>query len=301
MSRSILAIVGPTASGKTTLALTVAKEKNGELISADSRQIYQGLSVGTAKPAGSWTPSDAGGTHYAVDGILHHLVDCVSPDQAFSAAEFSRRAAVIVHAIFARGRVPIFVGGTGFYLAAFEKGLSPLPSANPTIREKLRRIAEERGRSYLHAQLAHVDAESAGKIPANNWHRVIRALEVFELSGRPLSEWHRVENSRPRPRPFTLDYQGIDIDFSELEKRIAARCHAMLRGGMIEETQALLARGFASNCFGLSALGYPRVIDYLEKRIDREQLAAQLILETRQYAKRQMTWFRHQAGVVWKK
>lgn len=293
----ILAIVGPTASGKTELALRLAWEENGELISADSRQVYRYLSVGTAKPQGIWQ-----GSVYRVDRIPYHLVDICDPTETFSAAEFARQATQLIGEIRARDKTPIIVGGTGFYLKALTEGLAPLPPANLTLRERLKAEAERSGRAALHAKLAAVDPVAAEKIPANNIQRLIRALEVHELTGIPLSEWHAT-HQRDMKRSgdtWTLRCIGIEHSKEALIKRIEERCHAMVEGGMIQETELLVKKGYKASCPALSGLGYPHVMAHLSSKISKAALLRNLIQDTRQYAKRQLTWFRHQMEVEWK-
>lgn len=299
MSRHpITVIVGPTASGKTVHALRLAQETNGEIISIDSRQIYRGLPIGTAAPLGRWTAGV-----YQVEGIPYHLVDCVAPTEPFSAAMFVEQAEALIQDIEARGKTPLLAGGTGFYLSALIGGLAPLPSADAGVRAELRAIADAKGRPFLHAQLAQVDPEAAAAIPANNIHRVIRALEVHRLSGKPLSAWHREHHAERTAAQGQNRFRilGLDPGVDELRRRIDARSVAMLNGGMIEETQAALRAGIPETSPGLSGLGYPRVIAYLKNAIPKEETLRLLIQDTRQYAKRQRTWFRTQLTVEWQK
>jgi tRNA dimethylallyltransferase len=304
MHSEVLAIVGPTASGKTDLALHLARERNGEIISVDSRQIYRDLSIGTAKPIGRWQsgPTPDTGT-YIVQDIPYHMVDFLPPSESFSAARFADYAEEKIQDIQNRGKTPILAGGTGFYLKALMGGLAPLPSADPAIRADLQAIADAKGRPFLHAELARVDPEAAAEIPFNNIHRVVRALEVFRLSGKPLSHWHREHRSAqaesPAKKRFTI--WGLDPGVERLKDRIALRCTAMIDHGMIEETRALLAQGIPENSPALSGLGYPRVIAYLKDALSKDALLRFLIQDTRQYAKRQRTWFRTQLEVTWKK
>ncbi len=302
---SILAIVGPTASGKTDLALKLAVSKNAELISVDSRQIYKHLSVGTAKPEGTWT----NGT-YSVQDIPYHLLDIWDPARPFSAADFVRLCTEKISEIQKRGKQAILVGGTGLYFKALSEGLAPLPPADPMIRARLKREAEEKGRAHLHHRLSKIDPEAALKIPANNIQRLIRALEVFELTGKPISEWHKEHSSRlsspaaDKPSSPTvagggLNFVGIDIPRPELVKRIERRSQAMIRDGMVEETKALLERGYGERSPALTGLGYPRILSYLKGILSKDECLTLLIQDTRQYAKRQMTWFRHQLPVQW--
>ena len=283
MPQELLAIVGPTASGKTELGLRLAREQNGELISVDSRQVYRYLSIGTAKPPKSDIP--------------YHLIDFLEPSENFSAADFVTLASEKVTQIQARNKTPIFVGGTGLYYKALTEGLAALPPENPGIRSRLKKEAEERGRDSLHRRLATIDPEAAKNIPANNIHRLIRALEVYEVTGRPISLWH----GEHRKTGLSLNFVGIDLPREELVRRIEVRCRTMIREGMIEETQALLKQGFPESCPALTGLGYPRIISMLKGTISKDDCLKLLIQDTRQYAKRQMTWFRHQLQVKWKK
>jgi tRNA dimethylallyltransferase len=289
-----IAVVGPTASGKTEWGLALAKEHNGEIVSVDSRQVYRHLRVGTAKPAGGW---EAG--VYRVRGIPYHLVDIWEPDQPFTPADFIRHAGKAIEAIEKRGKRPILVGGTGMYLKALLEGLAPLPPADPAVRKELRAFADRHGRAELHAELARVDPEAARRIPANNIQRVLRALEVHRLTGKPISRWHQDHQADRTPDAPHWEILGVDRPREELHHRIADRCREMLEGGLIEETQAVLKRGVAAQAPGLTGLGYPRVIEFLEGKITKEALLNLLMRDTRQYAKRQMTWFRHQIKVTW--
>jgi tRNA dimethylallyltransferase len=298
----ILAIVGATASGKTDMALKRAQTEEGELISVDSRQIYQHLSVGTAKPCGKWSVIRGKPTYHvpltpdSAVTIPYHLVDIWDPAKAFSAADFIRLAAEKIQEIQARGKKPILVGGTGLYFNALYKGLAPLPTASEAIRRRLNEEAEKKGRAHLHDRLARIDPEAAAKIPANNIQRLVRALEVHELTGKPISFWHK---EHVPPADFDIDFVGIEIPRVELVKRIEKRCHEMMAHGMIEETQALLSKGYKKTAPALTGLGYPRIISFLEGSISKEECLSLLIQDTRQYAKRQMTWFRRQLPVQW--
>jgi tRNA dimethylallyltransferase len=225
----------------------------------------------------------------------------LDPSKSFSAAEFVRLATEKAAGIRTRGKTPLFVGGTGLYFKALTEGLAPLPPANPAIRAHLKKEAEDKGRDFLHQRLAHVDAESAKKIPVNNIQRLIRALEVYELTGKSISAWHadHQKEEKTKEGKLPLRFIGIDPPREELLQRIEARCRTMLEEGMIEETQALLKKGGQDAWPALSGLGYPRVIDYLKGTISKEDCLTLLIQDTRQYAKRQRTWFRHQLPVTW--
>jgi tRNA dimethylallyltransferase len=280
----LLAVVGPTASGKTELGLRFARERHGEIISVDSRQVYRYLNVGTAKPLE---------THE----ISYHLIDFLDPDQFFSAAQFVTLATEKVRDIQARGKIPIFVGGTGLYFKALTEGLAPLPLASSELRDRLKKVAAEKGREYLHKNLLTIDPAAAQKIPANNIQRLVRALEVYELTGKSISQWHKDHQKNG----LAIKFVGINLSRAELHQRIEARCRMMMDQGMIEETQHVLDQGYAPSCPALSGLGYPRVIAYLNGKLSKDECLRLLIQDTRQYAKRQMTWFRHQVPVQWKK
>nr|AEQ20589.1 tRNA delta(2)-isopentenylpyrophosphate transferase [uncultured bacterium CSLF42] len=298
----ILGVVGPTGSGKTSFGLQWARAHRGEIISADSRQLYRYLAIGTAKPAGTWT---AAPPCYRVEGIPYHLVDFLNPDERFSAAEFARIAEAKIQEILNRGHTPILVGGTGFYFKALKEGLAPLPKAQPSIREELRALAERKGRPHLHSELAKVDPEAAVAIPANNLHRVIRALEVYRSTGKPISQWHREHAERKASAVAPSRFYriiGLDPGKEILDQRLEQRCAEMITRGMIEETQEVLAKGYSRDCPALSGLGYPRVVAFLKDELSKQDMLQGLIQDTRQYAKRQRTWFRHQLQVdEWKR
>jgi tRNA dimethylallyltransferase len=296
--KPLLAIVGPTASGKTDVALRLAKERHGEIISVDSRQIYQKLRIGTAKPAGVWKHDQ-----YWVDGVPYHLVDIWDPAKAFTAADFIRLAEKKIQDVRERKREPILVGGTGLYFKALLDGLASLPPRNEKLRSEMLLYAEQKGRAELHARLSEVDPVAAREIPANNIQRVLRALEVFQLTGKPISQWHSEHRDQRAKEGHRIVIQmvGIDRSLKELEQRIAGRCQAMLREGLVEETETLLKDGYSDSCPGLSGLGYPRVVKFLSRELSKDEMLELIIRDTRQYAKRQLTWFRGQHQVRWTK
>ena len=290
----MIVIVGPTASGKTALGLEIARRKNGEIISADSRQVYRGLDCGTAKPRGFWQDRPPRGKTYLVEDIPYHLVDFLDPSERMDAARFVVMAREKIAEIQGRGKVPIVVGGTGLYVKALFDGLDPLPPKNPEIREKLAEEAQDNGREWLHERLAKVDPEAASRIPAGNIQRVVRALEVYELTGKPISSlW-----SGPKSDGGAAAYFGIQWERNALKERIEQRCHSILPG-MIDEVRRLVPERYTGREPGFQSLGYPEVLKHLAGEMTLEEALRSMIRSTMDYAKRQATWFRRQAAVRW--
>ena len=282
----LLALVGPTAGGKTELALALAPELDAEIVSVDSRQVYRRLDVGTAKP----DPA-------ARAAVPHHLLDVVEPDEPYDAARFARDARVAVADVLARGRRVLLVGGSGLYLRALTEGLCPAPPADAAVRAALAGELAVRGVAALHEELHAHDPEAAARIAARDAVRIVRALEVLRLTGRPLSEWQRAHAFADRP--YDVLVQVLCPSPDELERRIARRCAAMWEGGLLAETEAVLAAGFAPELRPLQAIGYREAQAHLRGTLDRDQAVERMRLATRQYAKRQRTWFRALAGASW--
>lgn len=283
--KQVIAIVGPTASGKSAVALAFAGKTGGEIVNADSRQIYRFLDAGTSKPDGNDR-----------EIVPHHLYDFLLPGEPYSAGEYARQAGRTLSDILMRGKTPVVVGGTGLYVRALFDGLARLPMRDENFRSAMTAISREQGRDALHERLVAVDPVSAARIPAQNIQRVIRALEVHSLTGRPLSVLHR-DQAADRP-PFQPRYFGIHWDRTILKERIATRCRDILPG-MIEETERLLARGFRDSDPGFQSLGYRSVIRFLKGETSRDRLLETLTLDTFHYAKRQMTWFRKEKKIRW--
>jgi tRNA dimethylallyltransferase len=285
----ILAIVGPTAGGKTALSLALARALDGEVICCDSMQIYRGMDIGTAKP----TPEE-------MAGIPHHLLDVADPADAFSVNDYVVRAQAAVQDILSRGKLPVFCGGTGLYLDAFLRGgLPETPPADPALRERLNAEADENGEEALHARLAAVDPESAETVHKNNRRRVIRALEIFELTGVPKSEWDRRSNTVP----MRYNAAVLGLRFSNralLNARIAQRVEQMLEDGLLQETKALADAGvFESSPTAAAAIGYKELLPFLRGECELAAATEELKTATRRYAKRQMTWFGAKPYVHW--
>jgi tRNA dimethylallyltransferase len=275
----LLAIVGPTASGKTALALALADRLGGEVVSADSVQIYRAFDAGSGKP-----------TAEELLRVPHHLVSAIDPFDPIDAAAWAELASGTIAKIRARGRVPIVCGGTFLWIKALVFGLAEAPAANAAIRDRHRAIAQSEGRACLHERLRTVDADSAARLHPNDFVRISRALEVYELSGKALSEWqkeHGFERVRHRARLVAVAH-----DPAALTERIRARVAAWLDRGWIEEVEALQARGYGA-ARAMGSVGYAQVCAMLEGRLARSELAGAIVRATRVFARRQRTWLAH--------
>ncbi len=285
MKRRVLAIVGPTAVGKTALTLRLAEKLGGEVISADSMQVYRGMDVGTAKP----TPAER-------TRVPHHLIDVCEPGEAFSAADYQRLARAAVEDIAGRGRLAIFSGGTGMYIRAAIDDYNFITINNDwRVRDELRQEAREAGLSQLYARLADVDPQVAARVHQNDERRIVRALEVFATTGRPLSYWEAQKDARQAI--YHAVFIGLRRPRAELYARIDRRVDAMVAMGLVDEVRALLHRGMGFVAH--QALGYKEVIPFLEGRCTLGEMKENIKRETRRYAKRQLTWFRGDARVQW--
>lgn len=285
--RPILAVVGPTASGKSELGIALAEAFDGEIINCDSVQLYRGLYVGTAK-----VPPEKR------RGIPHHLIDVLDPTEHFTAGEYARRALSVIEEIEARGKLAILVGGTGFYIRALRQPLFPSPPTDLVLRERLKRILQRRGPQHLHRMLARVDPEAAARISPRDWARTTRALEYFFQTGRRISE-----AQRERPDPPSLAHRlhliALNPPREELYRRINRRAEEMFARGWVEEVQALLRSGVPETAKALQAHGYRRIVQYLRGEISLAQARELTQRDVRHYAKRQLTWFRREPNVIW--
>ncbi len=282
----LLVICGPTASGKTSLALGLAASAPIEVISADSRQVYRGLDVGTAKP-----------TAAEQRRLPHHLIDVVDPDQTFSAYQFVRGARAALADVRARGRIPVVVGGSGFYVGALLSG-SPLGAAapDPKLRERLERELQAEGPHALVRRLHELDPARAAAIDPRNARRLIRAIEVASARVRSATQPRRDAGGAPVPA-VTI---GLAVDPHDLARRIARRAERMFDDGLLDEAQALRERGYAPDLPALSGVGYREALACLDGALTRAQAVTRTVERTRQYARRQRTWFRHQLAVDWR-
>jgi tRNA dimethylallyltransferase len=277
---------GPTASGKTAIGLELARQLNAEIVSLDSMAVYRGLDIGTAKPM----PEER-------QKVPHHLIDVIEPDQEFSLAQYLAAAERTAAEITKRGRQTLFVGGTPLYLKALLRGIFEGPPADWALRRRWQTEAEARGGEWLHQQLLGVDPVAASRLHANDTRRLIRALEVYEKTGRPISEWQQqFDAARPAGacRVFVLDWPR-----EQLYARIDRRVEAMFAAGLVTEVQALLAAGKQLSLTARQALGYREVLEHLARERDFADTIALVKTRTRQFAKRQLTWFRSLSECRW--
>lgn len=281
----LIVLIGPTAVGKTNLSIALAKAFNGEIISGDSMQIYKGLDIGTAKI----TPEE-------MSGIVHHLIDIKDPQEGFSAAEFQRIVRSKISDISSRGKLPIIAGGTGLYIqsAICDYQFSDEPG-DPAFRETMEARAHAGFAGELYAELKSVDPESAEHIHPNNVRRVIRALEIYRCTGRPMSEYRK---NQQQELLYNAAIIGLTMDRAKLYERINLRVDQMLEQGLLEEVKALHSRGIR-DVQSVQAIGYKELYDYLDRRIPFPEAVEQLKQNSRRYAKRQLTWFRNKMPVNW--
>ena len=286
MTPGVILIMGATATGKTELALAIAERFDVEIISVDSALIFRGMNIGTAKPDAELLAS-----------VPHHLVDIIDPADAWSVWDFVEQSRRLVAEISARGRIPLLVGGTMMYFNAFESGLNRLPAADPLLRQRFEREAREQGLGALHQRLASIDPASAGRIRDSDTQRIQRALEVFEITGIPLSQLQQQETAG-----FSGQVEKIMLaanDRAALHQRIESRFHRMLQQGFVEEVEGLRQRGDLDLSMpSMRCVGYRQIWQYLDGDFDRQQMIDRAIAATRQLAKRQITWLRKQTDAV---
>jgi tRNA dimethylallyltransferase len=272
-------LLGPTASGKSALAMRLAEKIPLEIVSVDSAQVYRGMDIGTAKPSAKDRAA-----------VPHHLIDIRDPSEPYSAADFVRDATVAIHEIRGRGKLPLLVGGTMLYAKALREGLSDLPSADPIVRKQIEAEARELGWPALHARLAHVDPSTAARLKPNDSQRVQRALEIYEITGMPMSEL-LVEVQASKLKLVTIAL--VPTDRTGLHRRIEQRFDAMLAAGFIDEVRALHARGdMHADLPALRSVGYRQAWSLIEGKLSFAEFRAAVIAATRQLAKRQFTWLR---------
>lgn len=282
----LVTIVGPTGSGKSTLGWHLAKEFGGEIISADSVQVYRGLDIGSAKPSAEQRRL-----------VIHHLIDILDLNEEYSAAQFRDQAKAIIQNLHKK-KIPIFViGGTGLYLKALTGGIFRGPGADPHLRQTFLRRAKEDGIEMLHRELSRVDRKAASRIHPRDTIRIIRALEVYHTSGRPISVFQKEHGFAEKD--FDILKIGLFFPRDELYRRIDLRAQGMIDRGWVEEVRTLLNQGFSPRLKSLQSLGYKQIVSFLQGEITMDQAIQFIQRDTRQYAKRQMTWFRGDPEILW--
>jgi len=284
LNLTLLCILGPTAVGKTEIAIKIALRIGGEIVSVDSRQIYRQMDIGTAKP----TPEQ-------LKLVLHHVINSVSPDEYFSVADYQKIADEAINQIHQRGKVPMLVGGSGMYFRAVVDGLFDGPDTDKALRKRLRQEAEEHGIEYLYEKLKIIDPKAADNIHHNDLIRIIRALEVFELSGERISDLQQQWNSS-EPRYQFVAF-GLDYPRQELYKRIEARVDQMMSDGLLDEVRSL--SGYSRELPSMNCLGYKELLSYLDSKCDLDEAVRLIKQNTRRFAKRQLTWFRKDKRIKW--
>ena len=283
----LIILSGPTAVGKTALSIDLAKRINGAIISADSMQVYKYMDIGSAKIM----PDE-------MDGVKHYLIDELEQSDEFNIVVFQQKAKAALEEIYANGQIPIVAGGTGFYIQALLYDIDfENQDCNEEFRAELERIAKEQGNEVLHERLREIDPVSAEKIHANNVKRVIRALEFYHLTGKPISEHNEAEQQKESPYNFA--YFVLTDDRENLYKRIDMRVDIMLENGLVEEVQKLKDMGYHRDMVSMQGLGYKEILDYLDGKCTLEEAVYVLKRETRHFAKRQLTWFRRERDVIW--
>ena len=285
----MLVIVGPTGSGKTDTAVLAALALGGEIVTADSMQVYRNMDIGTAKP----TPEEQ-------RGVAHHLIDVVNPDEEFSVAEYVALADRVIAGIVGRGHVPIVAGGTGLYVNALvDRWEFPPQPADFALRERLKELADREGPEALFERLRAVDPASAERLHPNDVKRVIRALEVYELTGRPLSSYDYKPGEGARPGPYRALIYGLTLPREVLNERLERRVHAQLEAGLLEEVRRLYEGGYSPELPAMKGITYRQLVGYLRGDYDFDTAVALMVRDNRRYAKRQYTWFKADPRICW--
>lgn len=284
---TVIVIVGPTASGKTALSIELAKEINGEIVSADSMQVYKYMDIGTAKPDTE-----------EMDGIKHYLIDEVNPDEEFSVAKYQELALKYIAEIVKKGKFPVVAGGTGLYVNSLIYNINFTETISDWgLREKLKEEAQEKGNEYLYQRLKEIDPQAAEKIHINDLKRIIRAIEVYEYTKTPISRHQEV--SKQNPPQYDFRVFGLKMDRERLYDRINRRVDAMFERGLIEEVKRLVDLGYDKNSVAMQALGYKEILSYLQGNISLDEAEYIIKRDSRHYAKRQITWFKRIDNIHW--
>jgi tRNA dimethylallyltransferase len=285
VERKVIVLAGPTCSGKTTLSVLMAEKLNTEIISADSRQFYKYLDIGTAKP-----------DKHILKKIKHHFINILEPDEYFNVSLFEKRALNIIEALLDKNKIPIVAGGSGLYIKALTEGIFDEADYNEEIRNKFMLIKKERGMEGLYKELKLVDPESASRMLPQNWKRVLRALEVYYSTGQPIWKFHEKQE-----REIDIEFKTFGLNWKRevLYNNIELRVDGMIDNGLIEEIKYILDKGYSKTLNSLNTVGYKEIISYLDGEITLDRAVDLIKRNTRRYAKRQMTWFRGVEGMHW--
>lgn len=287
MTKQLVGVLGPTATGKSSLGMTIAQRLGGEIINCDSTAVFRGFDIGTDKVP-----------RQGRRGIPHHLIDIAEPTDDYTAAQFARDAAATIADIHARGRVPILVGGTGFYYRALTRGLFPGPGKHAELRERLDAVAARHGVEFLWRMVKRLDPESAARILPRDRKRLVRALEVYFQTGKPLTA-HFADTMSPLPPEVTVTALALRLPSAELTPRLARRVDAQFDAGIVAEVQALLARGIPRTARPFGGLVYRQVLEMLDGVRDEAATRDLIVRENRRYARRQLIWFRKEPNLMW--
>ena len=287
MNKPLVIIAGPTACGKTDISIKLAKELNGEIISADSMQVYKYMDIGTAKA-----------TTEEMQGVRHYLIDELYPDEEFNVMIFQQKAKEYINEIYSRDKLPVIAGGTGFYINALVNDNNFMETCDDiSLREELYRAAEEKGAEYNYAKLKAVDPEYAETVHPNNIKRVARALEFYYLTGKKLST-HNAEE-KERKSPYNTSFIVLNMDRERLYERIDRRVDIMMENGLVDEVKKLLGMGYSPDLVSMQGLGYKEIVPYIKGEITLDEAVYELKKRTRHFAKRQLTWFKRQNDGFW--
>ena len=287
MKDNLFILIGPTAIGKTSISIELAKKMNGEIISADSMQIYKYMNIGSAKVSKE-----------EMQGIQHHLIDVIYPDQEFTVSDYKKNAEVLIKDINKNHKLPMVVGGTGLYINSlvYKLNFAEVPPNNET-RTKLELLGERYGNKYLHEMLKNIDIESAERISINDRKRIIRSIEIFEITGKTMTEFNK--NFREPIEGYNLVMVGLNMNREKLYNRINRRVDIMVEEGLIEEVKKLLEMGYNKELVSMQGIGYKEIIMYLEGKISLDESMEKIKQGSRNYAKRQLTWFRRDNRIKW--
>lgn len=286
MFSALIAIVGPTAVGKTEISIKLAERIGAEIISADSRQVYRFMDIGTAKPS----PEER-------RRIAHHMIDVVNPNEEYTVADYKSGAEIAINLVIRKGKIPILTGGSGLYVRAVIDGIFSGPGSNPDIRKGLEAQAEKSGLTSLYDRLRQVDPAASSRIHPGDKRRIVRALEIYEITGRPISVLQ--EEGKEKNTDFNPIMIGLNRSREELYGRIDKRVEKIFQQGFVEEVKTLLEKGYGKNLISMEALGYREVVQFLEGKTDIEQTKSKIKLDTHHYARRQLTWFRKDKRITW--